>query len=692
MKHILIFSLAIFIIGIQLNAQTDTSKIPADTNYFNYLNVEELLLENIFEDSEDSKLLDDLDNLKRNPLDLNTASQEELETIPFINSFISKKIIEYRKLKKQFKSKQELLLVDGITDEIYELIKIYVIVKQLAFDVVREIDKEMYSEINKNNTRLFRNTDIRYRTRFQQDLQTKDGFLDGSYPGSKAKIFNQLNFVNSKFNIDGNITLEKDAGETSLTDFYSAFLELKNTGIVKELVLGDYSLTFGQGLGMWGSTGYSKGSLAVDAVKKRNIGIKGYSSVNESQFFRGAASTFNIKKFDFTFFYSDNYFDASIDTTLHEVSSFYFDGYHRTISEQNRKNSGRERLFGSRIYFNNNILRSGATYWNSKFSKPVKADSTKNLYSFAGDKADMISFDYDVNVKNLNLYGELSRSQSGSIAGLSALQLNFSKTAELVFLYRYYPEQFSPVHSFGFGENNGNTQNEQGFYTGLTLYPYKFLIINTYFDQFKFPYRTYFNPIATQGNDFLFNADWKFDRNILINFRYKNENKEETQTVADEFGRDTKKIVNRNQMNFRFGFDYKLSNKINIRSRYDYVFVGYNLYGGNNKGSMFYSDFRFAPSRVFTVAARFIFFQTDDYDSRIYEYEDDIRGVMSNTSIYGKGSRWYIMFQCKPFRSLEFYGKYAETYLDGVKSIGTGNDLIQGDINNRLNLGMEILF
>jgi hypothetical protein len=691
MKHILIFSFLIFVTAIKLNAQTDTSKIPADTNYINYLNGEEILLENIFEDSEDSKLLDDLDNLKRNPLDLNTASQEELETIPFINSFISKKIIEYRKLKIQFKTKRELLLVEGITDEIYELIKIYVIVKQSAYEVVREIDKEMYSELN-NNYGIIKNTNIRYRTRFQQDLQTKSGFLDGSYPGTKAKIFNQLSFVNSKFNIDGNVTLEKDAGETSLTDFYSAFLELKNTGIVKEIVVGDYSLTFGQGLGMWGSTGYSKGSLAVDAVKKRNIGIKGYSSVNESQFFRGAASTFNIKKFDFTFFYSNNYFDASIDTTLDEVSSFYFDGYHRTISEQNRKNSGRERLFGGRIYFNNNILRLGATYWNSKFSKPVEADSTKNLYSFAGDKADMISFDYDVNVKNLNLYGELARSQSGSIAGLSALQLNFSKTAELIFLYRYYPEQFSPVHSFGFGENNGNTQNEQGFYTGLTLYPYKFLIINTYFDQFKFHYRTYFNPIATQVNDFLFNADWKFDRNILINFRYKNENKEETQTVTDEFGRDTKKIVNRNQMNFRIGFDYKLSDKINIRSRYDYVFVGYDLYGGNNKGSMFYTDFKFAPSHVFTVATRFIFFQTDDYDSRIYEYEDDIRGVMSNTSIYGKGSRWYIMFNYKPFRSLEFYGKYAETYLDGVKSIGTGNDLIQGDINNRLNLGMEIFF
>ena len=691
MKSIIIFSLALLLAVTQLYAQKNTTIIPIDSNYFNIINTEEILLENFYEDSEDSKLLDDLESLKRNPIDLNTASREELETIPFINSFISKKIIEYRKLKKQFKSKRELLLVDGITDEIYELIKIYVIVKQSAYDIVREIDKEMYSELN-NNYGLIKNTNIRYRTRFQQDLQTKNGFLDGSYPGSKAKIFNQLNFNNIKYDITGNVTIEKDAGETSLTDFYSAFFEIKNKGFVKDFVAGDYTLTFGQGIGMWGSTGYSKGSLAVDAVKKRNIGIRGYSSVNESQYFRGAASTFNIKKFDFTLFYSNNFFDASIDTTLDEVSSFYFDGYHRTISEQNRKNSGRERLFGGRIYFDNNILRLGAAYWTSGFSKPVETDSSKILYTFSGDRAEMLSLDYDVNLKNMNLYGELAHSQSGSFAGMSALQINISKMAELVFLYRYYPEDFSPVHSFGFGENNGNTQNESGFYSGLTLYPFKHLTINTYFDQFKFPYRTYFNPVATQGNDFLFNTDWRVNRNILINFRYKNQNKEETQTVTDEFGRDIKKVVNRNQMNFRFGFDYEISNKINIRSRYDYVFAGYNFYGGNNKGYMFYSDFRFAPSRVFTVATRFIFFQTEDYDSRIYEYEDDIRGVMSNTSLYGKGSRWYVMFKCKPFRSLEFYAKYAETYLDGVKSIGTGNDLIQGDINNRLNLGMEILF
>ena len=590
-----------------------------------------------------------------------------------------------------FKSKRELLNIDGINDELYQLIKIYVVVKQVSADNFRA-EEEMFSELYNKKFELIKNTDIRFRNRVQQDLQTKKGFLDGSYAGSQSKIFNQLSFKNFNYNLEGNVTIEKDAGESSLTDFSSAYLKIENYKFIKEAVIGDYSLAFGQGLGMCSSTGYSKGSLAVDAVKKRNTGIKGYSSVNESQFFRGAATRLNYKDFDFSLFYSNNFYDASIDTLLNEVSSFYFDGYHRTITEQNRQNSVRERLFGGRIFYDKNDIRLGTTYWTSGFSKPLGTDSTNRLFTFYGDKASMLSFDYDVSYKNANIYGEFAHSQTGSIAALSSLQLNFSNLAEIVFLYRNYPENFSPVHSFGFGENNGNTQNENGIYTGLTINALKNFVINIYYDQFKFPYRTYFNPVATQGNDFLANIDWKFDKNLLFNFKYRNRNKEESQTILDEFGRSVEKIVNRDQINLRIGFNYELTNTINIKTRYEYVYIGYNMYGVNNKGSMFYTDIRFIPMRGLTASARFIFFNTDSYDSRLYEYEDDIRGVMSNTSLYGQGQRWYLMLRYKLVRFFEIYGKYSETLLDGVSTIGTGNDLIQGDVNNRINLGIELHF
>lgn len=162
--------------------------------------------------------------------------------------------------------------------------------------------------------------------------------------------------------------------------------------------------------------------------------------------------------------------------------------------------------------------------------------------------------------------------------------------------------------------------------------------------------------------------------------------------ITDEFSRDVQKIDNRNQMNFRLGFDYDISGAFRIRSRYEYVMVKYDNFGGNNKGFLFFTDLKAFVWKNLSVSTRFIVFQTDDYDSRVYEFEEDLRGVMSNVGLYGKGTRWYILFKYKPFTFAEFAAKYSATYYDGVKSIGTGNDMIQGDLNNRFNLGLEILF
>ena len=107
---------------------------------------------------------------------------------------------------------------------------------------------------------------------------------------------------------------------------------------------------------------------------------------------------------------------------------------------------------------------------------------------------------------------------------------------------------------------------------------------------------------------------------------------------------------------------------------------------------MFYSDFRFNPIEKLSIDGRVIFFQTDSYDSRIYEYESELEGVVSNQGLYGKGRRWYVLLKYKPLQFLSLSGKYAETYYDGAKSIGTGNDEVIGDFKNRLSLQLDIKF
>ncbi len=694
-KIVLVFIL-LFLGSLYVYPQIDTSKKVAipDTTDLNTYKYQEKLLESTLEDTEDSKLLDQMDYLKSKPVDLNKASREELEVIPFMTTMVAKKIIDYRNSNGNFKSKRDLLKIDGISQEYYEKIKVYVIAKNSKSDYVKDVTGKVYKESDYLSSSLLKNIDIKFRSRVQQDLQDKKGYTTGDYPGTKQKVYNRLtgSYNGNGFDLGGNLTIEKDAGETSYTDFYSGYLEMNNWKFVKKILAGDYLLNFGQGLGLWTSLAFSKGTEAVDIIKKRNFDIDSYRSTNEVQFFRGAATNVEYKNYNFFFFYSNNYFDASIDTTLNEVSSIYFDGYHRTFSEQDRKNSGMEKLLGGRVFADYGFLRIGATYWTSQFSKPVSPDSSKQLYNFSGSKANMVSLDYDVVYKNFNLFGEFARSQSSNVAGVTALQISLTKGADAIFLYRNYPENFAPVHSFGFGENNGNTQNENGVYAGLSIKPIKGLSVDTYFDQFKFPYRTYFNPVSTSGNDFLLNSEYKVSKGFLVYMKYRNKNKEESRTITDVFNRSIKAIDNRNQMNFRIGFDFDLSSYIRVKSRYEYVMVKYDNYGGNNKGYLFFSDLRASLFKNLSASTRFIVFQTEDYDSRVYEFEDDLKGVMSNVGVYGKGTRWYFVLRYKPYTFAEFTTKYSATYYDGVNFIGSGNDLIQGDLNNRFNIGVEINF
>lgn len=688
-----LFAFLILFPGAVTYALVDTVQTTADTTYLNQTQPQEILLENVLDETEDSKLLDYLESLKGSPLDLNSVTQEEIETIPFINSIIARNIIQYRIQNNGFRYKRELLKVDGITEELYNLIKVYFVVRKAKEDFVVTEYGTIEPDKLRDKTGLLGNFNINLRSRFQQDLQTKEGYLNGNYPGSKAKVYNRLNakYDYTRFQVEANLVMEKDPGETSLTDFTSGFVELKTLKFLKQLIVGDYSLNFGQGIGMWSSLGFSKGVAVINAIKKRSIGIESYSSVNESQFFRGIATRLNYKNFDFYAFVSSNYYDATYDTTLNTVSSFYFDGYHRTISERNRSNSIKESLFGGRVLYFTDEVKFGLTYWSSNFSKNIVPDTSRNLYLFKGSYAQMASFDYDVIFNNFNLFGEIARSHQGVYAGISALQFTFSKLLEAIITYRYYPEDFVPVHSFGFGEMNGNTQNETGIYTGISIYPIKGLVFNAYYDQFKFPYRSYFVPLPITGNDFLANLEWKIFKDFKLSMKYKNENKEDVVTVQDEFNRDVKKIVTRQQTNFRVGFEY-LVNNIRLKSRYEYVFVNYSQFAPSNKGYLFFTDVNFKLLKGLTLSSRLIFFETDTYDSRIYEYEEDIKGVMSNIGLYGKGRRWYLLIRYKPFKFLEGALKYSETYLDGAKTIGSGNDTIFNNINNRLNFSLEILF
>ena len=61
-------------------------------------------------------------------IDLNTASEEELTALPYIGETLSKRIIRYREEHHGFQTTEELRNINGIGEEIYKTIYLYLTV------------------------------------------------------------------------------------------------------------------------------------------------------------------------------------------------------------------------------------------------------------------------------------------------------------------------------------------------------------------------------------------------------------------------------------------------------------------------------------------------------------------------------------------------------------------------------------
>ena len=85
-----------------------------------------------------------------------------------------------------------------------------------------------------------------------------------------------------------------------------------------------------------------------------------------------------------------------------------------------------------------------------------------------------------------------------------------------------------------------------------------------------------------------------------------------------------------------------------------------------------------------TFSARVTLFDTDDYDSRIYTYENDLIYYYAIPAFSDQGSRFYINVRYKGIRNLTAEIKFAQTRQLDVTSIGSGNDEIQGNIRSEI--------
>ncbi len=632
----------------------------------------ESLLESDEREADNSELLDQVEWLQEHPLDLNKASGVELSSIPQLSSAEVSAILNYRRLIKRFASVDQLSTMPDGGEEILRKVRPFVVVEGVAER---------------------RRTDIALRTRTSRDLQPRKGFRENAFAGSSLKNYERLTLAQGR-QVQAGVLFEKDAGERTSDGFISGYLSVSDWSFISRLVVGDFVVEAGQGLVLWRSSALGKGSEAVAVTKRNALTIQPYRSTDEFHFFRGAALTSEFTMGEQAVAVSVFASRRALAATATEssVSSFYEEGLFRTESERARKGALVEQLVGGRVEVRSgNHWNFGGSFYRSTFDKPIVAE---RLFEFGGRTAVAGGIDGEVrfggvvrSASRVTLFGELARSEG--VAGVAGAVLSFGRRTNVAALFRSYSPRFVSLHASGFGERS-DTKNERGFYVGAEVEISRGFRLTGYLDHYAFPWRTFSNPLPASGRDILVQCDAAPSRSLRLILRYANKKQESTETSTDSLLRSTRPMVDRHQQKLRLTAILQVGKNLRLKGRAEATTVEYALLHRSEKGFLFYQDIQHKLSRSFTLEARLIFFHTDSYDSRVYEYENDLRGVFANLALYGKGRRWYLLMRWRVADIIWFSAKYAETRKEGVTSIGSGLTEILGDVDNRIGVQVEI--
>jgi hypothetical protein len=624
-----------------------------------------------------------LQDLAMNPVDLNTADMNGLLKIPAINDRIARSIITYRDHIKPFESVKEVQNVKGIGKITYQKIKPFITIgssRNFRKIMVRDPHYWTYKGHLVYINRL--------RTILQKPLGYRNISQRTHYAGNRMKYYQKIAWQSPHLSL--HITQQKDAGEKmdgKLGFDYTSFsLALRNNKRLHEIVIGDYSLSFGQGLLLWNGFGFGKGSSVVDGPVRYGRGLHSYGSSDENHFLRGIALTYG-KKLQTTFFQSRRNLSASLiaGDTVRDPS---MTGLYRTPTELKRRYNTGTNLVGTHITYNTQLGAVGLTGYIMSFNRYIDAGSSiYQHYDFHGMRLSGLSIDYRYLIHNFSFFGELARSGNSALALLSGMKFPVSQQTDLVFLYRNYSKSFWSFYGSAFGEQSGPPQNEEGFYVGIRHNFTQRLSAGMYFDQYHFPFARYRVSEPSVGYDWLGFIKYNRQDNLTLSLLGKYEQKQQDVKSVDGFGRDIVHLGWHKRGSLRLQLGYSAGKIIRLQTRVEGV---RSRVSGSKAdfGFLISQDVRWQISPQLRLQGRIMTFDTDSYDARIYEYENDLLYVMSTPSFSGKGERRYIVMKYSPFHYLTIYARYDVTVFENKQTIGSGLDQIPG--NKRSHVGVEM--
>lgn len=555
------------------------------------------------EDMEDVEewnvLMEELRNIHDNPININTATVEQLKALPFLSESQIEEIHAYIYLHGAMETLGELRMLYLMDETTLRWMRI--------FTYAGEEKKD-----NKKGGKV--NHDI--STRVDIPLYYRKGYMvkDG-YVGNPLYQRVKYNLENKKFS--AGVRMEKDGGERYF-DYYGAYFMLKDMGKVKKAVIGDYRLSFGEGLVVGMGKWYSK---SIPSMKSKNS-VSAMKSMDEYNYLRGAAVMLDITNdCNITFFGSYRQMDATLDDKGN-VRTIVKGGYHRSKTENNKKNNVSSTLGGINIYWRHKQFYTGITGYLQYFSRSLlPGDEVYRRFYPKGKLFSVLGGNYGWDAYRWSIAGETAFSEEKKgIATLNRLLWKINRKYTLSALQRYYSKEYFSHLEGAFAESS-YASNENGAMINVNANPMNGLTCKCYVDFFYNYWPRYRINHSSSGQECMMEIDYKHNETHRLEARYSMKRKDESQGT---------KVHHRLKLKWHTFFS----------SKYSMHTVGMMHTVGDNKGWGIQEYAHLSPFvKKIKLSGVVSYFHTDTFDSRISMYEPSLYNTVSFMQFYGHGIR-----------------------------------------------------
>jgi hypothetical protein len=635
------------------------------------------LLENFFRDNEgatesDAQLfVENIEILRQKPLDLNRAERDELFATQLLNELQVEGLLAYRAQQGNLLSVHELQAVPNWEMDDIRRVLPYVQVPQGGLD---ERSTSVWQGLREGDSdflmRWGRAVPIR-------DIPNAEGTPNAFAMRLRHNFDNRLRY---------GFLAENDAGEAFFRgsnrlgfDFYSVFFSIQNPSNrrLRTLVLGDYTVRLGQGVLIQTRFAASK-SAESTTLLRGTPRLRTYGGAfGEAFFLRGGGVVFSpMRHVEVVAFGSHRRRDANInipqDTLDFDPEGLVFtsiqaSGLHRTPAEVADERAIGETVAGGSLTYQRARGHVALNAVHIRYDRDWQPDpAAYRRYEFTGRQLTGLSIDYQYRTRNFLFFGENARSDNGGTALLNSVVVGTDRRVRLAVLHRRYAPEYQSIMAAPFGETAG-ANNEEGLYFGLEMQPSKPWKINAYADAWRHRWLRFGVSAPSAGHEYLLRVTWQPTKTFATYAIWQTETKQrDAASESPLVG-----IADNQRQRLRLHATYRVSSTVDLRSRVEWMFFR----EGNlprSRGFLAYQEV-VAKRLGFPLSGsfRYTIFDTDNFDTRVYAFENDLFAAISIPALSGRGVRYYCNLSWRMTSEWRLEARFETTYRQTAVTNGT---------------------